>query len=230
MPNPQQPTTKPIEEVRFLADYQGTLRKICKLRYSASDLSLYLVPYAPKGEYLYKQHKFPAQQTSDTFNFREGSIQANIEPHLTIHESGLVQVYSQGFAKAGPLWIPRLPTLSGGHLATVTPDAFESLPVHEGELRKGRRVDRVIPVEAGADSGKLVFYVNGQAPIFAEKAPMLVIPHRRPTYNGTLFIGVRIQAQPRLGVDAQTGTTVIAGWNPNLPAELLNDFLYIRGE
>ena len=218
-----------IQEVRFLANYQGTLRKICKLTFPAGDHSIYVVPYAPGGEYFYGQHAFPQQETHDTFDFVEGAVRVTIEPHLSLHESGLVQVYSRGFAKAGPLYIPALTTLRGGHIATVTPDRFESLPVIEGAPRTGVRRDHVIEAEEGVESGRLAFFINSQAPIFNGIEPGVVIRQRRPTYKGTVYIGVKILAQLPIEGDGPRGTTVIAGWHPDLLPDQVTDYLYIRG-
>lgn len=218
-----------IQEVRFLAKYQGTLRKICKLTFPTGDHSIYVVPYAAGGEYVYGQHTFPNQETHDSFNFVEGAVRATIEPHLSLHESGQVQVYSRGFAKAGPLHIPNLTTLRGGHIATVTPDRFESLPVLEGDLRTGARRDHVIEAEEGVASGRLAFFINGQARIFPGIEPDVVIRQRRPTYKGTVYIGVKILTQLPIGGDGPRGTTVIAGWHPDLPPDQITDYLYIRG-
>ena len=216
-----------IQEVRFLVDHQGTLRKICKIKLAGGDYSFYLIPYAPNREYYYGRRTLPQQEIRDTFNFVTRSTQADLEPHLSIHESGVVQIYRDNLPRVGPLYIPRLTTLRGQHVATVAPDAFESLPLFAGKLRTGSRIDFVITAEATVDSGRLAIYINGLEPVFDGKRQVVFIRHRPQTYHDALYIGVRPISQLPLGVEVQEGITVIAGWD--LQSKGITDYLYVRG-
>src|SRR6266540_3480867 len=101
-----------IRQVRLhLEQRDGLLRKAAKLIFG-SDGSLYLVPYANRGEFYYGGRTFAAGQTDDPFNFRE-QIQADSQPKLSIHATGDVHIYANDQPKAGPVQIPPLADLLG---------------------------------------------------------------------------------------------------------------------
>jgi hypothetical protein len=58
-----------IREVRVLVAYRGRLLKLCKLAFSRSDASFYLLPYAKKGRYFYGGRTLPEREVQDTFDF-----------------------------------------------------------------------------------------------------------------------------------------------------------------
>jgi len=218
-----------MREVRILIKWRNSLRKLCKIAFSSSDASLYLFPYATQGKYHYGRKTMPAQQGSLTFDFTEDVFQEQT-PKLSIHEKGQVHVYV-GTEKAGPLFIPPLATLKGQHIASVSPDAFESLPIFTEKLRdKGSDVDHIIPALDDAINGRLAIYVNGHNPTFAASNCRLTFTLRRSTISRPLYLGMKPIGQPQIGVDIQKGVTIIAGWNPLQSTIEAFDFLYIRGE
>jgi hypothetical protein len=171
----------------------------------------------------------PAKQASLSFDFTENIFQEQT-PKLSIHEKGQVHVYV-GDEKAGPIIIPPLTTLTGQHIATVYPDAFESLPFFTDKLReKGSEVDHIIPAVDNATNGRLAIYVNGHLPVFDAQDCPLTITLRRATIAHPLYFGIKPISQPPLSVDIQKGVTIIAGWNPLQPTAECFDFLFIRGE
>ncbi|MEW6716383.1 MAG: hypothetical protein AB1345_02600 [Chloroflexota bacterium] len=218
-----------IREVRILIQWRNSLRKLCKIAFVSRDASLYLFPYAPQGKYYYGSKTMPAKQVSLSFDFTEDIYQEQT-PKLSIHEKGHVHVYV-GDEKAGPLFIPPLATLTGQHIASICPDAFESLPIFTEKLReKGSEIDHVIPAANDATSGRLAIYANGHRPAFEAQDCGLIFTLRRATIARPLYIGIKPIGQPPIGVDVQKGVTIIAGWNPLQPTAEGFDFLYIRGE
>ena len=73
-------------------------------------------------------------------------------------------------------------------------------------------------------------YGNGQAPQFIDGTCRLTFSLRRPTLEKPFHFGVKPISQEPLGVATKPGITVIAGWDPVLPADAAQDYLYIRGE
>jgi hypothetical protein len=218
-----------IREVRRLIQWHNSLRKLCKIAFSSTDASLYLFPYAVQGKYYYGSKTMPAKQSSITFNFIEDIFKSQT-PKLSIHEKGQVHVYV-GNEKAGPLLIPPLLNLTGQHIATVCPDAFESLPPYTKKPQvKGSEIDHIIYAVDEAVNGKLLVYVNGQDPEFDANDCGLKIILRRTTIARPLYIGVKVVDQPLIGNNNQKGITIISGWNPLYSSEESFNFLYIRGE
>lgn len=218
-----------IREVRILIQWRNSLRKLCKIAFSDSDASLYLFPYAIEGKYHYGSKIMPSKEASLSFDFAEDIFQEQT-PKLSIHESGQVHVYV-GIEKAGPLFIPPLANLTGQHIASVSPDAFESLPIFTKKLRQiGAEIDQIIPAVDEAVSGRLAIYVNGNQPTFDVQDCGLIFTLTRSTIARPLYFGVKPIGQPKIGVDVQKGVTIIAGWNPLKPMAEDVDFLYIRGE
>lgn len=218
-----------IREVRILIQWRKSLRKLCKIAFCSNDASLYLFPNASQGKYHYGRKTIPAQQASLTFDFTEDIFQEQI-PKLSIHETGQVHV-SVGTQRAGPLFIPPLARLRGEHVASVSPDAFETLPMFTGMLRdNGSEVDHIIPALDEATNGTLAIYVNGRKPAFAESNCRLTFELTRSTIDRPLYIGMKPKGQPQIGVNTRKGVTIIAGWNPLQSTVEEADFLYIRGE
>jgi hypothetical protein len=218
-----------MRETRILVEWRNSLRKLCKIAFSSRDASLYLFPYAKLGNYYYGSKTMQARQMSLSFDFTEDIFQQHT-PKLSIHETGQVHVF-MGAEKVGPLCIPPLTTLTGQHIASVSPDAFESLPIFTEKLRVvGAEVDQVIPVADEAVNGRLAVYVNGDRPAFCSKNRGLIFTLRRSTIARPLYFGVNFVGRPQIGVDGQKGVTIVAGWNPLRPKDVNFDFLYIRGE
>lgn len=218
-----------LREVRFLVQWRNSLRKLCKIAFSSKDASLYLFPYALKGKYHYGKKTLQAQQEYLTFNFKK-DIFDDQTPKLSIHESGQVHVF-MGEKKAGPLYIPPLDTLRGEHITTVSPDAFENLPLFEGKFKKeGSSIDNIIYVPDEAINDRLALYVNGFEPSFMCSDCPNTFTITRPTISRPLYLGIKPLGQRKICVDTTKGVTIIAGWNPLTLSDESVDFLFIRGE
>ena len=126
-------TAVELREIRILIQWRDSLRKLCKIAFTANDASLYLFPYALEGRYYYGGKTMLSTQANLSFDFTEDIFREQT-PKLSIHEKGQVHVYADK-QKAGPLFIPPLATLTGQHIASVCPDAFESLPTFTIEFR-----------------------------------------------------------------------------------------------
>jgi hypothetical protein len=219
-------TAENVRELRLLIQHERQLRRFCKLVFTKKDASVYLVPYAATGRYFYGSRLMPEERVEETFNFRE-QLTADAVPKLSLHERGQVHAYA-GAAKAGPLTVPPLSTLTGQHVASISADAFAALPLFEGEPREqGAGRDLVMPVEDGVDSGRIAICVNGYAPAFAVEQ-RLYLTLTRPHLRRPLYVGLAPCGQLPMGENDFGGVTVIAGWNPIRPAAD-TDFLYIRG-
>jgi hypothetical protein len=216
-----------LKEVRLLADYKGTVRRICKMTFAAADSTLYIVPYVKEGRYFYGGKSLLEIQPKLKCRFDEDSDLYSELPHISIHQSGKIQI-SVGGAIAGPLLAVPLQDLRGEHVATVCIDRFADMPLFEKKLQtSGPRIDQVISIEPGVESGRFVIYLNGEKPLFSNKCP-LKLSLIRPASINPLFIGIVPVAQEKLGND-EGGITVIAGWNRQREDEF-EDFLYLRGQ
>jgi hypothetical protein len=219
-----------LREVRLLLRHREVLRKVCKIFFTPRDASVYLVPYAAKRRFYYGSRTLPEAVIEETFPFTSGAV-ASEEPHLSVHETGRIHVYAGKKPIAGPLQIPRLSTLRGEHVATVTADTFDALAVHSGSLRTaGSALDQIILADNAAESGRFALYINGQEPHFQGGKCWLIFTLRRPTLRSPMFVGIKAIPQFSLSPGPGRGIVVIAGWDPTRPPSAALDFLYIRGE
>lgn len=219
-----------LRVLRIIVDYNGSLRKVCKLTFTKSDASIYLFPYSSNKRFFCGSSKIMEKAISDTVNYGFNSP-TNIEPKLSIHQLGQIHIKTQYDDLVGPLIIPELATLRGEHIATVCADNFDGLPIYEKQLiDKDSEKDHVIPIENGVHSGRLAFYVNGEKPIFDGEKCRLVVNFKRESLNKEMYLGIKPISQDRLGLQIKSGVTIIGGWNPILARDAEKDFLYIRGE
>jgi hypothetical protein len=217
-----------IRQVRLhLEQRSGLLRKAAKLIFGG-DGSLYLMPYARRGQFFYGSRMFSAGQESDTFNFRE-QVSAASQPKLSIHATGAVHIYANGQPKAGPLQIPRLDTLRGEHVASVRFDAIEYVPEFRGKPRAhGQEIDMAFGVPPDITAGALHLYVNGAERSFnVEKAQVAFQVER--ANDLPIFVGLAGVDAERLGDDESGGVTVLAGFNPRARPGDEAEYLYLRG-
>lgn len=80
-----------LREIRFLLEYNNSLRKVCKIFFSSKDASLYLTPYAFANEYYYGEEKIPEGKEKLTFNYTDG-LKSKSTPKLSIHYSRQIHV------------------------------------------------------------------------------------------------------------------------------------------
>jgi hypothetical protein len=217
-----------VREIRVLAGKDGQLRRVCKLFFSSSDFSLYVVPYAPGGHYFFGSDSMEEHQVEKTFDFT-AQLTSEDTPHVSIHGLGQVHIKDPQVI-AGPLRIPPLDSLTGQHIASISVDAFDDLAAFEGTPKaKGPEFDLVIPVDSGVRGGRLAIYVNGGDATFDFSGP--TPPVVTLTRQGReLHVAVAPISQPVLGDPGRRGVTVIAGWDPRATADEPMAFLYLRGE
>ena len=218
-----------VRELRFLVKRNNILRKICKLAFSDADASIYLFPYAARGKYYYGNKNSPDQESEYKFDFTEDIFQEKT-PKLSIHERGQIHIHVND-KRAGPLFIPHLSALKGQHIASISPDSFDSLPIHSEKIREtGTEIDHVIHATDNVKNGRLAIYVNGFEPKFDTIRCEIIITLQRPSLSKPLYVGILPVEQQILGTPAPKGVTVIAGWDPTKSQKNGFDFLYIRGE
>lgn len=218
-----------IREVRFLIRTNNALRKMCKLAFSDKDASLYLFPYSKSGNYYYGSKSNSKNEIEYKFDFTEDIFEEKT-PKLSIHEKGQVHVQVNK-NRAGPLFIPHLSTLRGEHIASVTPDSFEGLPIHTDKIRNtGSEIDHIIEAPANLKNGRFLIYANGFEPRFQSVQHNFVITLERPSIPRPLYFGILTRGQAILGEPTSKGVNIISGWDPTKSQENGFDFLYIRGE
>lgn len=215
-----------MSRVRIFIEQRGDLRHVCVLSVTNRDASIYLQPTAKWGEYHYGATSFPPGQESHTFSFRE-QLRAQNKPHLSLHQSGQVHIRTRGGPKAGPLFIPPLGDLRGGHVATITFDTFRALQAYRGERGDMHPdLDRILYVEDGVDSGRVAIYINGATPEF-------VVAEERIAFtltisNAKLVRPLHVAVAPwgQVPLSAEEGILAIAGFQPDGSGD---DLLYLRG-
>jgi len=219
-----------LRELRILVDYNGGIRKLCKLTFTSSDASIYIFPYSSNRRFYCGSSTIEEKAISDTVNYGFNTP-ANFEPKLSIHQLGKIHIKNQYNDLIGPLKIPELATLRGEHVATVCADNFDGLKIHDKQLiDKDSEKDHVIPVEKGVHSGRLAFYINGEKPTFDGEKCRLIVGFKRESLNKVMYLGIKIIPQDNLGLETKPGVTIISGWNPVLARDAVQDYLYIRGE
>ena len=217
-----------IRELRLLVEHEGDLKRLCKLAFTKSDASIYVIPYAAGGRYFYGDQTLEEREVEKTFDFTEQLSTSERIPKLSI-QRGRVHVEADS-ARAGPLWGPSLPHLRGEHVATVTADSFAGLTRHEQTPRlSGAERDFVLLADRSVESGRVAIYVNGKEPRFVRSCE-LFLTLARPTLTGPLYVGLGTIGQLPLGGSDSSGITVIGGWNPRqVITDVADSFLFVRG-
>jgi hypothetical protein len=131
--------------------------------------------------------------------------------------------------RAGPTLMPALNSFRGEHIATVSVDRFDAIPLFNGKLKtSGSEIDRIITIPKAVDSGRLAFYLNAEKSAFPIRCP-IVVTLKRPTLLKPIHVGIATFAQP-FNLDFQNhGIYVIAGLDPTKTHDAEMHFLYIRG-
>jgi hypothetical protein len=211
--------------VRVFIEHEGELRRACSLSVTNRDASVYLQPASKHHRYRYGVASIPPGKNEATFSV-DGQLTAEDDPHVSLHQSGQVHIRTRGGPKAGPLHIPPLASLRGGHVASITSN-FAGFPLYAGQRENLHPdYDRLVSVDDGVKSGTLAIYVNGSSPDFAiasqRIAFTLTVGHA--TLARPLHIAVAPLAQAPLGtVDA---VAAIAGFQPDGSDD---DFLFLHG-
>jgi hypothetical protein len=221
-----------IEEINVIlgVEHLGN-RKVATIRLGRSDASIYVFPYSSRRTYYYGSSSMEEKQSTSTFNYSEQETSFE-KPHLSIHESGAVQVTLNRGTRVGPVQITPLTQAPRGHLATVRVDRIAGLRAHDGPMRsEGKRTDWLVTVPADVPSCRLVLRLrhdgeqapNGSAFVFLQ-SPRLVRP---------VALCLEVWEDSPIGEAGREGVTVVAGWDPvpALPPTLeVVDFVYLRAE
>lgn len=224
--------TTRIDEITVVLQVEGLgNRRVATIRLSRRDASIYIFPYCNNRAYYYGSSAMTEKQTAVSFNYADQETSFD-KPHVSIHESGAVQVTLNRSTRVGPLQITPLTQAPCGHVATVRVDAIQGLRKHDTPLRlTGKKLDWPVAVPSDVDSCKLVLFLrrdgerapNGSAYVFLQ-SPSLAQP---------LALGLEVREDSPIGDGDRYGVTVIAGWNP-VPTspEALDpvEFVYLRAE
>jgi hypothetical protein len=223
-----------------LEQRDGTLRNAAQIFFTGSDASLYLVPYAPGGEYFYGQSVIPAGQAEFEINFRE-QVASIVRPKLSVHESGSVHVYASGSPKAGPVFVRPLPEARGEHIATVSWDRIDRLPINARQTRiEGPQRDYAFGVPDDVEGGALLLYANGERNLFLTEYVHFAVQVERGDL-APVFFGVTAVAREAMGAteveadDAEAddpaggGVSILAGFDARQSADDEATLLYVRG-
>lgn len=213
---------------RIFIEKESSLFKLCQLFFRQNDASIYIVPYAKNGKFFMGVNSFEGQEIQKNFDLgKHPSV--NETPHLSIHETGQIHIRSTEGSIAGQLMIKNLSQLRGEHVASITPDSFEALPIQKKPITGGKKIlNIVVSVSPNESSRKVLLCVNGLEPKFniEDVFGKWTIKLQRPTLASPLYIGIFTIPQDPLGSEnILKGVTIIGGWNPENPT----DFLSIRG-
>jgi hypothetical protein len=209
----------------------GRNRKVADIRLSRRDASIYVFPYCTGRSYYFGSSFMPEKQTEASFDFTVQKTSFD-KPHLSIHESGAVQVTVNRKSRAGPVQITPLTEAPTGHLATVRVDRILGLREHNNPLRQdGTEIDWPVRVPTDCASCKLILRLRRDG----ETIPpgTAYVPLRSPCLVKPLFLCFEVKEDVPIGTVGNSGVTVIAGWNPVpiTPASLPPvDFVYLRAE
>jgi hypothetical protein len=211
----------PLHRIRVLVQHRAGVRHAFDLTFMDGDASVYVALPEPFSKYHYGKASFPPGEQTATFSVL-GQLESSDMPHLSLHQSGQVHVRTTKGPKAGPLFIPPLAELQGGHVATVTAAHFEAFPTFQRERGAD---DQVIDVEHGVDSGRFAVYINGRSPSFAcpPERTAFTVAVANPKVATPVYVAVAPWSQAALGSEA--GVFVVAGFQPDGRGD---DLLYLR--
>jgi len=218
-----------VKECRFVVDVDGDLRKVCRIVFPKNDASLYLIPYGRNNRYWWGEGRFAAGQQRATFKNRN-EAPANAIPKLSIHESGQVHVktVSTGDYEAGPLHTGPLWKFRGEHLASISIDSLQSLPLAGKKKAKPKSPDFCLRASDVGHSRRFALYANGKAPDFAVPTKARVTMNRAGL-PAPLHIGIEVYSQEWLAAPDDAGVTIIAGWKADSAETLREDsLLWVR--
>jgi len=221
-----------VEEITVVlgVEHLGNL-KVATIRLGRSDASIYVFPYCRHRTYYYGSSKMHEQQSTATFDYSKQETSFD-KPHLSIHESCVVQVTLNRGTRAGPVQITPLTKAPQGHLATVRVDRIAALRPNDGPIRsEGKGIDWPVKVPGGVSSCRLVVRLRHEG----EQAPggSAFVFLRSPRLEQPLALCLEVWEDSPIGEVGREGVTVIAGWNPTPePPRSLEavDFVYLRAE
>lgn len=226
-----------IKSTRFLVQRSGVIRNFFKVAISQNDASIYIIPYANEGKYYGGISNLPKidlgtlQQKVDV-NYTE-QIADEKMPKLSIHESGQIHL-DIGSKRTLPHKIPPLENIEDKHIASVSTDVIEALPIFQADIKdSSTHKDIVINVDKQIPSVRVAIYVNGISAKFKYQNAVLSVgtdvrPHlKRPISFGFQFIP---QGDIRVDSKGAPGIVAISGWDITKPHTEENSFIFLRGE
>jgi hypothetical protein len=220
-----------LRSLRVLVRHEGHLRRFCKFVFTKRDGSLYVIPYAANGRYLFGGHEFMEREVTTTFDMsgQLTSDDGRTLPHLSLHESGQIHAHG-GAERAGPLSVPPLTEWRGQHAVSVVATRFSGLAPFAGEPSASRaKPDLVLTAAGGLDSGRIVVFLNGREPSFDGEC-LMNFTLVRPTLTAPLYIGIGHIGQDPLGNPSDDGVVVVGGWHPTGALTHVAPFLFVRGK
>ena len=239
-------------EVRLLLDVDGKIYQLAKFIIRNQDASLYIVPYSVnrvfKGLLFNLGNGIGPFETTVDVSEAEESAGPSI-PHLSLHASGIVHAYEKkGDKHFGELQAQPLAGLINQHVATLSINSIESLPVFDGEPdidRKKSKFDAVVKIVGKVRSPRFPIIVNSQKIPFMNRCLLEVgIPRRAAKVSGSLRLPplppirycVEYRDDTRVDELAKeafvgSGVVIIAGWDVfKLDKGELTKFLVLHGQ
>jgi hypothetical protein len=218
-----------IREVRIILEHKSIQRKVFKLAFSKSDSSIYIFPYSIKNNYYYGTQQFEKNTNRKEFKYNKQFFTNDI-PKLSYHQSGQVKICDSKKNLAGPIYAISFNDLTGEHIATVTIDNFNNLPIYNKKLRfTGPERDHVIKSDNIVNSGRIIIYCNAKSKNFNNTKPCnMIISMTRLDYNVNFCLEIRGQEQ--LIDEGSGGVIVLAGFNPKRQEGTKDNFLFLRAQ
>jgi len=216
-----------IRSIRFILEHKGIKRKIFKLALGQKDASVYMFPYGKKGEYYFGSQTIERKIEEKQFKYNKQFYTYDI-PKLSYHQSGQVKICDSNKDLSGPINTIPLNNLKGEHIATVTIDNFENLPIYNKNLKLlGADRDHLIKSDNIVKSGRIIIYCNAKSKNFKNTKPCnLIISMKRPDFEGNFCFEIR--GQKPLSNELSGGIIIIAGFNPTRKINEKQEFLFIR--
>lgn len=229
------------KDIRILIQANGELKQLARLIVRDADASLYIIPYSLTRRYygdVYSLgNKIKGFETTVDYSTGETSFDSGI-PHISIHQSGIVHAYLTGGTNFGEVTAVPLQELQDEHIATISIDSFESLPVFKGTPKEDpslSQFDQVFQASPTSESARFPIYVNGVSSQFRDRCIMQIKAVRPGLKNPITYC---LSAFPQNNLtradetaEKKPGIVVISGWNINkMNRGEDSDFLLLRGQ
>jgi hypothetical protein len=201
-----------LTAVRLLVAHENRLHKLARLAWSNKDVSLYVLPYLPKGGTAHAGvMKIPGPAgPPSTWNYT-GQVDGSGGPKLTLHSSGRCHGEVDG-VHGPPVWGRPLTGREGGHIASITCFSVEGLPE--------------VTVPSGPPSADIVLQSSDPSSTATNVALFVltsdrkddeyhfVLTFRREGLDAPVRIGIRARVTTEPSGNRDPGVLVMAGWGP----------------
>jgi hypothetical protein len=217
-----------FSKLELLLSRDNKFFRFASLEFALRDVSVYIHLDAPTGVYFYGRDSIPPGQHTYSFNLANQHRTTDPSVHLSIHQSGQVHARVTRETSTAPVFTAQLPSFRGEHAATLMVDNMDGLRETAPSVGVTDGLYRYpIYVPENVHSARVVMYLNGHRPKFADECPIL-INIRRPNV-GTVYLGMRPLPQERLGAPGVSGILALSGIK-TVPAESPMDFVFLRGQ